>query len=152
MRCKCRQISAKWRIGAVFGDSKTKKGHPDFDQGGLRQFQLDVTRLASEERENVLRILVRDLEHLRTRLNENLSTSEAGRFHGEVRVTDRAFRIGQVAQGVVERVDVRFERRALERTETTAKRSHFADHFVDDSGRVTEALVPMALAPPDLSS
>src|SRR5262249_47762611 len=83
----------------------------------------------------VLRILVRNLEHGGAGLHENLSTRQVRRFGGEVGVADVALGVGQVDQGVVERVLVRIERRALERTQPTAERSDLVNRFVDDPGR-----------------
>ncbi len=52
----------------------------------------------------------------------------------EVSIADRAFGFGQVFQRVVERRDVRFQSRFLERTETTAEAGQTGDNFIDDPG------------------
>jgi len=53
-------------------------------------------KLTLEQSQHVLRIRVRNLQHGRARLHQNLSPGEGGSFAGEVRVTDSALGIGQV--------------------------------------------------------
>src|SRR4029079_6542319 len=84
--------------------------------------------------QNVLRVLVRNLEHGRARLQQDLSSGQSGRFRSEVGVADRALGLGQVNQGVVERVLVRLKRRALESTQPTAERGDLGDRRFHDAG------------------
>src|SRR5262245_38723604 len=91
-------------------------------------------RLA-EQSQHVLRILVRNRQHRRAGLHQDLSPGERGRFGSEVGVADLAFGVGQVDQRVVQSVAVGFQRRALESTQATTEASDLVDRVFDDLSR-----------------
>src|SRR5688500_9862640 len=74
-----------------------------------------------QQRQHVLRVLVRDLEHHRAGLHEDLCPGEGGGLGREVGVADLALGFGQVDDRVVQGVAVRFQRGALERAESAAE-------------------------------
>src|SRR4029078_414466 len=103
--------------------NKKTAGSVPMDRTGCLSFKrLVAQRLLAEQSQHVLRVLVRNLEHGRAGLHQDLSPGQSGRFRSEVSVADRALGLGQVHQGVVERVLVRLKRRALESTQPTAER------------------------------
>ncbi len=85
-------------------------------------------------------ILVRQGEHVCSRLHQDLGSREVGRFLCEIGVTNRAFCFLQVGQRLVQADQVAIERRRLKRTESTSQARHLVDHFVDDLGGAVDVV------------
>src|SRR5262249_27949120 len=91
-----------------------------------------ILNLSLQQRQHVLRICIRDLQHRGARLYKYLSPRQVGRFRGEVGVANRAFGVGQIDQRIIKGVLISFERRSLEGAQSTAERSDLVDRFGDD--------------------
>ena len=81
--------------GTVSTSRRTILIIPAFEHSNAEQY-------LSQQRQNVLRVLVGQRQHVGTGLNQNLSPCQRGRFRSEVSVTNRALGFLQVGDRVIE--------------------------------------------------
>ena len=78
---------------------------------GVAAHSLNRSEILSQQRQDVLRVLVCQRQHVRTGLDQNLSSCQRGRFSGEISIADRTFSFLQVRSSVIQRYQVAFQRR-----------------------------------------
>ncbi len=79
-------------------------------------------------------------QHVRARLDQDLSPGQLGGLFGEIGVADRAFRFLQVGLRLVQADHVAVQRRCLERTQSAAKSRDLVDDFVDHFGGTADVI------------
>ena len=89
----------------------------------------------SQQRQDVLRILIGDTKYSRSRLHQDLGSSELGGFLGKVCIADTAFRFAQIRYGIAQRDHIALESRRLKRSQTSAKAGYPVDHLVAHASR-----------------
>ncbi len=129
--------------GGTWAAQQTTPGASDGGFLGLtfivRAARADPTPISdplTQQRQHVLGRQVRRRQDRRSRLLEDLRPRQGGGLKGKVRIADHRFARGDVLQADLKRSNVRLDRVALKRAESTAKDRDVADRALQNLCRL----------------